>query len=62
MNPQLLHELTSQQIDDIRRLGRPAPAGISADFARHRAVIRHRTGWALVGIGLRLAAGSPDGR
>ena len=61
MNPQLLQELTSQQIDDIRRLGRPAPAGICTDIARHRAAIRHRTGWALVGIGLRLAVGSPNG-
>jgi hypothetical protein len=59
MNPQQLQDLTNQHIDGIRRLGRPAPAGISTDFARHRAAIRHRAGWALVGIGLRLA-GSPD--
>jgi len=59
MNPYLARKLTDQRMRDIRRAmheGRP-------HSARHRPrnrSVRHRAGWTLVTIGLRLAATTDD--
>jgi hypothetical protein len=58
MHPHLLNELASQRADELRRpshLGRPH---VSRPGPRNS--VRHRAGWTLVEIGLRLAGGSAD--
>jgi hypothetical protein len=59
MHPELMNQLASQHADELRRppcpgrphVGRPGP----------RNTVRHRAGWTLVEIGLRLAGTSRDG-
>ena len=59
MHPHLLNELPSQHADELRlppRAGRPH---VSQPGPRNS--VRHRAGWTLVEIGLRLAGSSHDG-
>jgi hypothetical protein len=59
MHPELMNQLASQHADELRlqpcpgrpHVGRPGP----------RTTVRHRAGWTLVEIGLRLAGTSHDG-
>jgi hypothetical protein len=64
MNPYELERLAKQHTGDLRKAAARHQAA-----AQHRAVavrdrgrsIRHRTGWALVQIGLRLISSSANG-
>jgi hypothetical protein len=56
MHPQLLSQVASEHVNDLRRdAERHAPAAVP------RVPIRRRAGWTLVHIGLRMAASSADG-
>ena len=59
MHPNLLNQLASQHADELRR-----PPGQGRSHVSHpgpRNSVRHRAGWTLVEIGLRLAGPSRDG-
>jgi len=59
MHPQLMNELASQHADELRtrpHLRRPHVSRLGP-----RNSVRHRAGWTLVEIGLRLAGSSDDG-
>jgi hypothetical protein len=57
MHPNLLNQLASQHADELRRP--PARSHVSPPGPRNS--VRHRAGWTLVEIGLRLAGPSRDG-
>jgi hypothetical protein len=62
MHPGLLEALNSQRIAELTRQADRARIRRGLASRRPRAApIRQRTGWALVGLGLRLAAGAPRG-
>jgi len=70
MNPNLLGQVARQQLADLHRTAahRTAHHGSASHgsashgpvTARRGAKIRHRAGWTLIQIGLRLAASSAD--
>jgi hypothetical protein len=59
MHPNLLNELASQRADELRH--QPAQARPHVSRLGPRNSVRHRAGWTLVEIGLRLAGPSRDG-
>lgn len=58
MHPQIIDQLASQHIDELRN----SACAHRAHVGRHgpRNPIRHQAGWALVEIGLRLARDAGD--
>jgi hypothetical protein len=59
MNSQLLDQLATQRVNDIRR---EAAACKSTAISREpRETLRERAGWTLIHVGLRLTV-SPSGR
>jgi len=59
MNPYEIERLAKQQTGDIRKaVARQQAAAARRDRSR---TIRHRTGWALVQIGLSLVSSSANG-
>jgi aminopeptidase N len=59
MQPHAIEEIARQRSEEVRRL---ADAGqLCQDAIRSYHPIRHRTGWALVAIGLRIAHDSDRG-
>jgi hypothetical protein len=59
MHPNLLNELASQRADELRHPPGHARPYVSRPGPRNS--VRHRAGWTLVEIGLRLAGPSRDG-
>ena len=59
MHPQLLNQLASQHADELRL--QPSPGRPHLRRPGPRNSVRHRAGWTLVEIGLRLAGGPHDG-
>jgi hypothetical protein len=59
MHPELMNELASQRADELRLQPRPGRPHVSRPGPRN--TVRHRAGWTLVEIGLRLAGTSRDG-
>jgi hypothetical protein len=59
MHPNLMSQLASQHADELRRL--PGQARPHLSRPGPRSSVRHRAGWTLVEIGLRLAGPSRDG-
>jgi hypothetical protein len=59
MNPNLLNQLASQRADELRHQPGQARHHVSRPGPRNS--VRHRAGWTLVEIGLRLAGPSRDG-
>jgi len=59
MHPELMNQLASQHADELRLQPRPGRPHVSRPGLRNS--VRHRAGWTLVEIGLRLAGGSEDG-
>jgi hypothetical protein len=59
MHPNLMSQLASQHADELRR--RPGQARPHVSRPGPRNSVRHRAGWTLVEIGLRLAGPSRDG-
>ena len=59
MHPHLLNQLASQHADELRR--QPCPGRPHVGRPGPRNSVRHRAGWTLVEIGLRLAGSSRDG-
>ena len=59
MHPELMNQLASQHADELRR--QPCPGRPHVGRPGPRNTVRHRAGWTLVEIGLRLAGGSEDG-
>jgi len=59
MHPNLLNELASQRAEELRH----QPGQVRPHVSRlgPRNSVRHRAGWTLVEIGLRLAGPSRDG-
>jgi hypothetical protein len=57
MHPYLMEQLAAQRADELRRSGGPRPH-VTRPGARGS--VRHRAGWTLVAVGLRLAAASAD--
>ena len=59
MHPNLMNELASQRADELRH--QPGQARPHVSRLGLRNSVRHRAGWTLVEIGLRLAGPSRDG-
>ena len=59
MHPDLLNELASQHADELRQRPHLRRSHVSRPGPRNS--VRHRAGWTLVEIGLRLAGTSRDG-
>jgi hypothetical protein len=59
MHPNLMNQLASQHADELRR--RPGQSRPHVSSPGPRNSVRHRAGWTLVEIGLRLAGTSHDG-
>ena len=59
MNPYELERLAKQHTDDLRKTAARHHAAARRDRTRS---IRHRTGWALVQVGLSLISPSASGR
>jgi hypothetical protein len=59
MHPNLMSQLASQHADELRR--RPGQARPHLSRPAPRNSVRHRAGWTLVEIGLRVAGPSRDG-
>jgi hypothetical protein len=59
MHPHLLNQLASQHADELRLPPRQGRPHVSRPGPRNS--VRHRAGWTLVEIGLRLAGSSHDG-
>jgi len=59
MHPNLLNQLASQRADELRH--QPGHARPYVSRLGPRNSVRHRAGWTLVEIGLRLAGPSRDG-
>ncbi len=59
MHPNLLNQLASQHADELRL--RPSQGRPHVSRPGPRNSVRHRAGWTLVEIGLRLAGPSRDG-
>jgi hypothetical protein len=59
MHPELMNQLASQHADELRLQPRPGRPHVSRPGPRN--TVRHRAGWTLVEIGLRLAGTSHDG-
>jgi hypothetical protein len=63
MNPYLARKLTDQHAAELRldaHKGRPRVTRQRAPNSRQPRSVRHRAGWTLVTIGLRLAATADD--
>ena len=59
MHPNLMNQLASQHADELRRQPGQPRSHMSRPGPRNS--VRHRAGWTLVEIGLRLAGTSHDG-
>jgi hypothetical protein len=59
MHPQLMNQLASQHADELRQPPRPGWLHVSRPGPRN--TVRHRAGWTLVEMGLRLAGPSREG-
>jgi hypothetical protein len=55
MHPELLGQIAQQRTDDFRQSAAATARGAAAARLPHPS-IRHRAGWTLVQLGLRLAA------
>lgn len=58
MYPHQMESMVSQHTDDLRRQARLSRRHVRRPGPRN--AVRHRAGWTLVEIGLRLAGGSDD--
>ena len=59
MHPELMNQLASQHADELRR--QPCPGRPHVGRPGPRNTVRHRAGWTLVEMGLRLAGPSREG-
>jgi hypothetical protein len=61
MHPRLVAELNSHHIAEIARQAARARRSQGLVSQPPRSLLRQRAGWALAGLGLRLATGTPRG-
>ena len=60
MHPHQLGSLASQHIADRHAAATARSRAAGSAPGRHRLAVRRRAGWALIHLGLRLAASSAD--